>query len=142
MRYAPLHYTGKHELKMDRSAMPAVGLLEESDLESIKYNVLVHQRRQLVDNVDPRRFLTYLRSKFVIDERDCDEIRSTRSRSASVEVFLDILATKGQQGYDEFCNAILHDQTQVFLLTSMNQTLEILKAKVLEHKQKRMCIVW
>lgn len=119
----------------DLSAAPV--LLEESDLESIKYNVLVHLRRQLVENVDPRRFLTFLRSKYVIDERESDEIRSMRSRSASAEVFLDILATKGQEGYDEFCQAILHDQTQTFLLTSMNKTLEILKARVLEHKQKR-----
>ena len=123
----------------ERSAAPV--LLEESDLESIKYNVLVHLRRQLVENVDPRRFLTFLRSKYVIDERESDEIRSMRSRPASAEVFLDILATKGQEGYDEFCQAILHDQTQTFLLTSMNKTLEILKARVLEHKQKRTYVI-
>ena len=110
--------------------------LEEEDLANIKIHVLILKRNELVENVDPRRYLTFLRSKYVIDERDCDEIKEVRSRQASAEVFLDILRRKGSTGYDEFCNALAYDKTQVFLLTAMTKTLELLKAKVLDNKAK------
>ena len=106
--------------------------LDEEDLKRIKAQVLVQMRRDLVKNIDARRLLTYLRSTYVLDERDCDEIKSKPSREACTEVFIDILSRKGPRGYDEFCNAILHDRTQTFLLTGMNKTLEVMKAKVME----------
>ncbi len=108
--------------------------LSEQDLAQIKANVLLCKRKELVDNVDPRRHLTYLRSKFVLDERDCDEVKSAQSRQASTEIFLDILARKGQAGYDGFTNALLYEETQIFLLRSLTNTLELLKAKVSEEK--------
>ena len=113
------------------------GQLDEKDLNGIKQNVLVHLRQELVDNVDPRRYMTFLRSKYVLDERDCDVIKSTPSRHASAEKFFDLLAKKGSSGYDEFCNALLYDKTQVFLLTSMNTTLQILKAKTKNLKKAK-----
>lgn len=112
-----------------------MSLLNEEDLKRIKAQVLVQMRRDLVKNIDARRLLTYLRSKYILDERDCDEIKSKSSREASTEVFIDILSRKGPRGYDEFCSAILHDRTQTFLLTAMNKTLEVMKAKVLELKR-------
>ena len=108
--------------------------LEEKDLNEIKQKVLVHLRKELVDNVDPRRYMTFLRSKFVLDERDCDEIKSGPSRHASAEKFFDLLAKKGPTGYDEFCNALFYDKTQLFLLTSMSTTLQLLKAKTKKAK--------
>lgn len=108
--------------------------LDEKDLAVIKQNVLVHLRKELVDNVDPRRYMTFLRSNYVLDERDCDEIKSGPSRHASAEKFFDLLAKKGPKGYDEFCNALMYDKTQLFLLTSMNTTLQILKDKTKKAK--------
>ena len=112
-----------------------MSLLNEEDLKRIKAHVLVQMRRDLVKNIDARRLLTYLRSKYILDECDCDEIKSKPSREASTEVFIDILSRKGPRAYDEFCSAILHDKTQTFLLTAMNKTLEVMKAKVLELKR-------
>ena len=110
--------------------------LSSDELAQVKAYILVIKRKELVDNIDPTRHLSFLRSELVLDERDCDEIKSARSRSrhASAEMFLDILARKGHLGYDAFCNALLDDRTQIFLLRSMTQTLEILKSKVIEDK--------
>jgi hypothetical protein len=109
--------------------------LTEQDLTNIKLTVLTLERQEIARNVDPRRFFGHLRAKYVLDERECDEIRSVPSRIGSAEAFIDILKRKGAQGYDEFCNALIKDQTQLFLLQRMSQTLEQLRAKVLERKK-------
>lgn len=111
-------------------------VLVEQELSSIKLAVLDLIRTEIVSNVEPRRHFTYLRSRNVLDERDCDEIKAIPSRAASAEKFLDILMKKGSKGYDEFCKALMYDQTQTFLLTKMSMKLDVLRAKVLEHKRQ------
>ena len=110
--------------------------LTEDDLIKIKRMVLTATRKELVRYVDPSRHFTFLRSRLVLDERDCDELRSTTSRVASAEMFVDILIRKGASGYDEFCDALLYEKTQLFLLDRLNRTFEVLKSKVKEHKGK------
>lgn len=111
-------------------------VLLEQELNCIKLHVLELIRTEIVSNVEPRRHFTYLRSKNVLDERDCDEIKAIPSRAASAEKFLDVLARKGAKGYDEFCKALIDDQTQTFLLTKMSMMLDVLRAKVLENKRQ------
>ena len=106
----------------------------EEDVNMIKRTVLTACRKDLVSNVDPRRHFTYLRSKMILDERDCDEIKSASSRIGSAEIFLDTLLRKGPSGYDGFCDALLYERTQMFLLEQMNKTFEVLKSKVKEQK--------
>lgn len=106
----------------------------EEELYKIKRTVLTHCRKNLVSNVDPRRHFTYLRSKLILDERDCDEIKAANSRIGSAEVFVDILLRKGSSGYDGFCDALLYEKTQLFLLEQLNRTFEVLKSKVKEEK--------
>ena len=108
--------------------------VEQEELEAIKKSVLTSSRRFLVDNIDPVYHLSYLRSKFVFSERDAEEVNAPSSRSARAEVFLDILSRKGSVAYDEFQNSLCRDRTQLFLLTSMTKTLELLRHKVKEFK--------
>ena len=108
--------------------------VEQEELEAIKQTVLTRLRRILVDSVDPANHLSYLRSKFVFTERDAEEISAPPSRSARAEVFLDKLSRKGSQGYDEFQNSLCRDRTQMFLLTSMTKTFELLKHKLRDFK--------
>lgn len=108
--------------------------LTEDDLIKVKRTVLAAARKELVRNVDPSRHFTFLRSRLILDERDCDEMRSATSRIASAEMFVDILIRKGASGYDEFCDALLYEKTQLFLLNHLNRTFEVLKSKVKEHK--------
>ena len=108
--------------------------IEQDELDAIKRSVLTSSRRLLVDSLDPANHLTYLRSKFVFTERDAEEITAPASRSARAEVFLDKLSLKGSEAYDEFQNSLCRDKTQLFLLTSMTKTLELLKHKVREFK--------
>lgn len=110
--------------------------LDEGDLANLKAAVLLRLRPRLVSNVDPRKYMTFLRSKFVLDERECGDIKATASRPAAAEAFLDVLGRKGSQGYDAFCEALFEDRTQVFLLTELTTTLELMKAKLKEHKGK------
>lgn len=108
--------------------------LTDEELVKIKQAVLTATRKDLVRNIDPRRHFTYLRSKLVLDERDCDEIRSTTSRIGAAELFVDILIRKGGTGYDEFRDALLYEKTQIFLLEKLDKTFEVLKSKVKEQK--------
>ena len=108
--------------------------IEQEELDAIKRSVLTSSRRLLVDSLDPANHVSYLRSKFVMTERDAEEINAPASRSARVEVFLDKLSLKDSVAYDEFQNSLCRDRTQLFILTSMTKTLEILKHKVREFK--------
>lgn len=99
------------------------------ELSELKRYVLEASRKILVENVDAPRFLPYFRSKFVLDQRECDQIKSCsrQSRYDGAEKLLDVLITKGGSGYDQFCAAIMYDRTQMFLLTTLNKRLEILR---------------
>lgn len=54
-----------------------------------------------------RTFLfDYLRSKSVFDGGDCELICAEKTRELKAGKFLDILSTKGEQGYGHFVDAI------------------------------------
>ena len=114
--------------------------LQQKDLDLIKKTVLIHHRKMLVDALEPGTHLAYLRSRFVLDERDAEEIRAPRSRAGSAEVFLDKLARKGSLGYDELENSLCRDRTQLFLLTEMTKSLELLKHKMQKFKGRRIAL--
>lgn len=99
---------------------------DEDDLAGIKRLVLESMRETLVKNIDPSKFLPYLRSKFVIDARESAIIKSCCSKSVfdGAEKFIDVLCTKGSKGYDCFCQYIIKDETQVHLLKALNKRLE------------------
>ena len=99
----------------------------EEDLAGLKLFVLEAMRRTLVDNIDPTKFLPFFRSKFVLSARESAEIKSCCSRSVfdGAEKLIDVLCTKGAKGYDTLCEALLYDQTQIFLLKALNQRLEL-----------------
>lgn len=103
--------------------------ISADDLSDLKRQVLEASRKILVENVDAPRFLPYFRSRFVLDQRECDQIKacSRQSRYDGAEKLLDALLTKGSHGYDHFCHAIMYDRTQMFLLTTLNKRLEILR---------------
>lgn len=86
-------------------------------------------RSTLVQSLDPRLFLTVFRQEHVLNARECDVIKSSCSRSVceGVEVLLDKLVTKGSNGYDVLCKALLEDQTQLHLLNGMGDTLALFK---------------
>lgn len=101
----------------------------EQDLSLLKRCVLNSMRNTLVQNIDPTKFLPFLRSKFVLNDRENAEIKSCCSRSVydGADKLIDILCTKGTRGYDIFCEALHQDQTQLFLLTGLNKRLESLR---------------
>ena len=103
--------------------------ISADELSDLKRFVLEASRKLLVENVDAPRFLPYFRSRFVLDQRECDQIKacSRQSRYDGAEKLLDALLTKGSVGYDHFCGAIMYDRTQMFLLTALNKRLEILR---------------
>ena len=99
---------------------------EEDDLADLKCLVLKSMREILVRDIDPSKFLPYLRSKFVIDGRESATIKSCCSKSVydGAEKFIDVLCTKGSKGYDQFCVAIMRDETQLHILKHLNKRLE------------------
>ena len=120
-------------------AHPAQG----QDLAALKRCVLDSMRDTLVQNVDPTKFLPFLRSRFVLNDRESAEIKSCCSKSVfeGADKLVDVLCTKGAKGYDIFCEAILLDQTQVFLLTGLNRRLEYLRHARNERGVVMVCCV-
>ena len=106
-----------------------VGPERDRDMAALKKLVLESMRSTLVENVDPTTFLPFLRSKFVVSDRENAEIKSCCSRSVydGADKLVDVLCTKGARGYDLLCEAIHQDQTQLYLLTQMNVKLEKLR---------------
>ena len=105
--------------------------LSGDELSELKRYVLELSRKILVENVDAPRFLPYFRSRFILDQRECDQIKSCsrQSRYDGAEKLLDALLTKGGAGYDHFCAAIMFDRTQMYLLTALNKKLEMLRER-------------
>ena len=108
---------------------PNSSQISGDELSELKRYVLEASRKILVENVDAPRFLPYFRSRFLLDQRECDQIKSCsrQSRYDGAEKLLDVLITKGGAGYDHFCAAIMYDRTQMFLLTTLNKRLELLR---------------
>lgn len=100
--------------------------LRESELTELKRSVLESTRLTLVKDVNPIKFLPYLRSKSVVNYQESDLIKKCCSSSVmeGADKLIDVLCTKGDKGYDEFCKAILHDETQIHLLKILNKELE------------------
>ena len=111
----------------------------EDDLAELKCIVLESMREILVKNVDPTKFLPFLRSRFVLDGRESAIIKSCCSKSVydGADKLIDVLCTKGAKGFDAFCDAIVHDNTQVFLLTAINKRLELIKHTIREQEMER-----
>lgn len=123
----------------EEPTMRPVQGLEDEDLSQLKRCVLDNMRSILVQNVDPTKFLPFLRSKLVLNDRESAEIKSCCSRSVydGADKLVDVLCTKGARGYDTFCEAIHQDRTQLFLLTGLNKRLELLRYS---RNEQGMCV--
>lgn len=70
--------------------------------------VLETNRVEIVQRLQlDRTFLfDYLRSKNVFDFGDCDLVQAEKTREQKAAKFLDVLTTKGEEGYDHFVDAL------------------------------------
>lgn len=111
----------------------------EDDQAELKCKVLESMREKLVKDIDPTKFLPFLRSKFVVDGFESATIKNCRSKSVfeGADKLVDVLCTKGAKGYDVFCLAILHDQTQLHILKALNKRLEALRHAKREQEKTR-----
>lgn len=115
--------------KINMASKSLATVARDDDLAELKCHVLESLREILVKNINPTKFLPYLRSKFVVDAYESDTIKNCCSKSVfeGADKLIDVLCTKGSKGYDEFCQAILHEETQIYLLKALNTRLEHIK---------------
>lgn len=66
----------------------------------------------------------YLRSKKVLTRDDQDTIKQEPSQSAKAGKLLDIVQTKGPDGYEALVLSIQKNKTQPFLVTMLNKEFE------------------
>ena len=57
-------------------------------------------------DLDRQYILSHLRSKFILDDEDCQLIRSGTTRQQQASKFIDVLLTKGPQGFFYFVEAL------------------------------------
>lgn len=78
-------------------------------MENVTFDeILVANRVEIVQRLQlDRTFLfDYLRSKKIFDLGDCDLVRVEKTREQQAGKFLDVLITKGEEGYSHFIDAI------------------------------------
>lgn len=91
---------------------------------SLKLEILQEMRAVLVQNLAPEKFFAYFRSRRIFDADDCDMIDAERLKRKKGEMFLDILESKGPNAFNEFCNFIRDNKTQVWILKKINESFE------------------
>ena len=87
-------------------------------------------------DLQPEKHFAFLRSKRVLDGDDCDEIEAKATRRKKAELFLEILRTKGESGFDYFCESFIAcGKTQLHLL---NKILDAYEDKIYENEGKKL----
>ena len=81
----------------------------EDDEEEFDYKMKLQQHHldivQCLD-LDRHFILSHLRSKLILDDEDCQIIRSPTSRQQQATKFIDVLITKGPNGFIHFIEAL------------------------------------
>lgn len=108
----------------------AAAIPDEDIFWSIKKEVLQEMRDELVTNIMPDKFFSFLRSRRVFDMDDCDIINAERTRRKKAECFLDILESKGPEAFNHFCKFLQDNKTQIYLLTKILNLFEKKKRDV------------
>lgn len=93
-------------------------------LNGFKKETLCNKRVELVKDIDPSKFFTYLRAKEVFDEDDQEDVCAGRTRKKKAELFIDILSRKSSHGFDMFCEALLQTAGQYHLLRGLLECLD------------------
>ena len=94
--------------------------MDDEELEELyltwKSEVLKELRPFLVDNLEPQKLFAYLRSCQVLDSDDQEDIEAERTRRRKNERLLDHIKNRGADGFDNLCEAIRRNTTQLFIL--------------------------
>ena len=97
--------------------------MDDEELDELfsewKSEVLKELRPFLVDKLEPHKLFTYLRSCQVLDGDDQEDIEAERTRKRRNERLIDMVKNRGQEGFDNFCEAIRQNATQIFILTKI-----------------------
>lgn len=99
-------------------------LAENDIIAHLKVEVLKSLRASLAKNLNPTSHMDFLRSRYILSEEDCDEIKHPPSRRQRASKFLDILDMKGAEAYDALCAALREEGTQIFLLRELHMDFE------------------
>ena len=98
--------------------------LDQEQLCQISRDILEKYRTHLVENIDPVSHFPVLKSRNVITASECDEISQLASRKRRAEKLVDLLLTRGNEGYLALAESMVHEKTQMFLLRKLNQAFE------------------
>jgi len=84
----------------------------------LDYDELIERNHlDVVNNLDLNRqfIFSYLRSKNVIDEEDCEIILNTaKTKKQKVSIFLDVIKRKGNSGMKHFVDALEFEHPQLY----------------------------
>lgn len=98
--------------------------VDQGSLDVAKLEVLRENRETLEQNILPDRHLSFLRSKGILSEDDCEEIEEKRGRGAQARKLMAILCKAGPRSLEELCKSLMAEGTQLFLVRILNEALE------------------
>ena len=105
------------------------GRLDQEELCIIAREVLESHRTALVANLDPEPHFPILKSRNVITASECEEISRIPSKRGRAEKLIEILLTRGNNGYLALAQSMLEEKTQMFLLKQLNKSFEMVRRK-------------
>ena len=79
---------------------------DEEVYANLRTEVLEDLREDIVAKLAPHKLYSYLRQHRILDAEDQEMIEAKVTRRQKAEKFLDILSTKGPDGFDRFCEGI------------------------------------
>ena len=91
---------------------------------SIKLEILEEKRDHLTRSLDAEKYLAHLRSKRILDQDDEQVIKSKVTGRQKAETLLDMLARGDPSAFDELCEALLKNKTQVHILQMLLDSFE------------------
>ena len=103
--------------------------LDQDQLCQISREILEMHRTSLVENIDPENHFPVLKSRNVITSSECDEISQLSSRHRRAERLVEILTTRGNDGYLALAESMVREKTQMFLLQKLNRSFESQRRK-------------
>ena len=98
--------------------------LDQDQLCQISRDILEKHRTSLVENLNPENHFPVLKSRNAITSSECDEILQLGSRTRRAERLIEILITRGNNGYLALAESMVREKTQMFLLRKLNQSFE------------------
>lgn len=116
-------------------------VITEKELESLKHEVLSENIDEISSQLgDPGRYFATFKAKNLLDQSDCENIKSQATSIEKAMYFIDLINKRtgrnGEHSYDVFVAALKRMKVHVHIVRILNQALAKKRAELKVQKSK------